>query len=153
MFGLSLGRLCCPWAVRVVVEPGASSFGLPCRPWAVRVVAWPAVLSFTLGAEVSGGGVRGKGSFSLRTGWASHCLGPPFRSSSPFALSCIEQAHIPQWRGGAPRGLSSMVGTDVGRRGGDGGGGVERKINQHQRLMRLMFNSNSDPTRHNHARS
>ena len=114
MFGLSLGRLCCPWAVRVVVEPGASSFGLPCRPWAVRVVAWPAVSSFTLGAEVSGGGVRGKGSFSLRTGWASHCLGPPFRSSSPFALSCIEQAHIPQWRGGAPRGLSSMVGTDVG---------------------------------------
>jgi len=29
-------------------------------------------------------------------------------------LSSTERAHIPQWRGGATRGLSSMAGSEVG---------------------------------------
>jgi len=45
--------------------------------------------------------------------------------------SSIKQAHIPLLRGGAPMGLSEVVGSEVERRGGDGGdgggsGGVKR---------------------------
>ena len=41
-------------------------------------------------------------------------MGPPSGYSLPSALSCTGQAHIPQLRGGAPRGFSSMVWSEVG---------------------------------------
>jgi len=51
--------------------------------------------------------------FYKLTGRASHLLGPPFGYSIPSALSCTEQAHIPELRGGAPRALSSMVRSEL----------------------------------------
>jgi len=36
--------------------------------------------------------------------------------------SSIKRAHIPLLRGGAPVGLSEVVGSEVEGRGGDGGG-------------------------------
>jgi len=43
---------------------------------------------------------------------------PPSGYSFPSALSSIEWAHIPQERGGAPVGLSSVVGSELWQRGG-----------------------------------
>ena len=63
-------------------------------------------------------------------------------------LSSIEWAHIPQVRGGAQVGLSSVLGAIWG---GQvvvevvGGRENELGMNQHQPLMWLMFNSNSAP--------
>ena len=40
--------------------------------------------------------------------------GSPLGYSSPSVLSCTEQAHIPQERGGALPGLCPVVGSEVG---------------------------------------
>jgi len=72
-------------------------------------------------------------------------------------LSSTERAHIPQWRGGAAQGLSSKGRERGRRRGGGGGGGLEgrnkQETNEHQPLMRLMFDSNSACTHNDRARS
>ena len=78
---------------------------------------------------------------------------PPLVTPTPSHCPPLSEAHIPQWRGGAPVGLSEVVGNEVGQRGGGGGGGVKGGINQHQPLMRLMFDSNSAFSRNDHARS
>src|SRR4029077_8456239 len=118
----SFPRLCCRVARPAAVHP------FP----AVRVV-----LTSRLG--VSGGEGRGKGENEPRrksrlvlvTHWASHSPGPPFGYSFPFVSSSVKRAHIPLLRGGAPVGLSEVVGSEVEGRGGDdgdgGGGGVKRE--------------------------
>ena len=126
----------------VVLRPLALWFGPPSPPSSVV----SAVLSFSpsrllrmcqtwgwgLVEEGRNGGRaktshdESRGSFSVLTVWASHLLGPPFGSSFPFVFSPIEGAHIPRERGGAPGASSSVVGSELGRPGGDGGGGMKR---------------------------
>jgi len=139
LLALSLGLPCGRVAPRVFVSPAVSSFphswcGVACL---VVVQPFPAVrIVVTSALEVSGGEERGKSKNELRQkSWpvlVTHWLGLPLPGSPlwlllPLPIFLLFTGPHPSEEGRGTAGLSSMVGSEVERQGGEGGG--EEKIN------------------------